>query len=156
TAESSQGAKSAKKSWLWNRWLLAPAATAACAALVFGVWYARRDTPEKAERLMAQAYAEDRRMEMRIPYAAHADFHQTRSGEPESRLSSPESMGKATEEIAAQLKRNPDDPVWLLLGARLDLLDWHYKPALSRLDRIGGVTADSPEMRMTRALALYE
>ena len=66
------------------RRMLAPAAIAASALIAFGLWFTQRDTPEKVEKLLAQAYTEQRTMEMRIPYAAHADFRQTRSGESAS------------------------------------------------------------------------
>ncbi|MFL6386738.1 MAG: hypothetical protein ACJ71U_04565 [Terriglobales bacterium] len=143
------------------KWITMPvAAAAACALLALGiggVWYARRDTPEKVEKLLAQAYTEQRTMEMRIPYAAHADFNQTRSGDSASFLSSPEALRKAADKIAASLKQHPEDPKWLLLNARLDLLDWRYKSALSTLNKIDDdKLADSPEFRMTRSLALYE
>lgn len=148
--------KSAKKPFSW-KWMLAPTAVAACAAIAFAVWYSQRETPEKVEKLLAQAYTEKRTLEMRIPYARHADFHQLRSGDAESLLNSPASLRKATDEIASQLKANPDDPKWLLLSARLDLLDWHYKPALASLDKIeDDKVTDSNEMRLTRTLALYE
>jgi tetratricopeptide (TPR) repeat protein len=52
---------------------------------------------------------------------------------------------------------NPDDPKWLMLSARLDLLDWRYKSALSTLNKIDDQNVeDSPEFRLTRSLALYQ
>ncbi len=141
----------------WFRWLLVPATAAACAAFAFFVWYSQRETPEKVEKLLAQAYTEQRTMEMRIPYASHSDFKQTRSGETASLLSTPEALRKAADSIAAKLKKNPDDPQWLILSARLDLLDWRYQSALSTLNKIDDdKLEDSPELRMTRSLALYE
>ncbi len=141
----------------WFRWALVPATALACAIVAFFIWNSQRETPEKVEKLLAQAYTEQRTMEMRIPYAAHADFKQTRSGETASLLSSPEALRKATDAIAANLKKNPDDPKWLLLSARLDLLAWNYEPALSTLDRINtpGAT-DSVDFLKTRSLALFE
>jgi hypothetical protein len=139
------------------KWALIPAATAACAAIAFGIWYTQRDTPEKVEKLLAQAYTEKRTMEMRIPYAAHADFKQKRSGESESILNLPPSLRKSAELIDLQLEKNPDNPTWLLLQARFELLEWNYKQALVALAKIEDTKViDSPEMSMTRALALYE
>ena len=125
--------------------------------MAFGIWYTQRDTPEKVEKLLAQAYTEQRTMEMRIPYAEHSDIRQKRSGEPESILNLPVSFRKSAELIDLQLKKNHDDPGWLLLKARLELLEWNYKQALVVLDKIDDPkTIASPEMRMTRALALYQ
>jgi tetratricopeptide (TPR) repeat protein len=138
------------------KWLLVPAGAIACALIAFFVWNAQRETPEKVEKLLAQAYAEQRTMEMRIPYAAHADFKQTR-GDNASLLSSPEALRKATDVIAAKLKKNPDDPQWLLLSARLDLLDWNYRTALKALDRLTfDPIGSSPQYALSRGLALYE
>src|SRR5262249_48930904 len=139
------------------KWVLAPAALAACATLAFAVWYQQRETPEKVEKLLAQAYTENRQLEMRIPYAKHADFHQLRSGESESLLNKPEALRKSADVIQAQLKKNPEDPKWLLLSAQLDVLDSHYQPALSTLDRIEDERViNSSGMLITKALALYE
>ncbi len=154
-ASGTAPAKPVKKSSFWT-WVLVPTAAAACVAVAFAVWYSQRETPEKVEKLLAQAYAENRSLEMRIPYAQHADYHQPRGGEA-SLLTLPESYRTAGNQIASQLKNNPDDSKWLLLSARFDLLEWHYKPALSTLDKIeDDKVTDSNEMRMTRALALYE
>lgn len=138
------------------KWLLVPATAIACALIAFFIWNAQRETPQKVEKLLAQAYTEQRTMEMRIPYAAHADFKQTR-GDTASLLSSPAALRQATDIIAANLKKNPDDPQWLLLSARLNLLDWQYKAALSSLDKVADSKInDSPEFLLTRSLALYE
>ncbi|HEY2915196.1 MAG TPA: hypothetical protein VGK21_17660, partial [Candidatus Angelobacter sp.] len=146
--------------WTFSwRWALIPATAAvvAVAAITFPIYVTRHDTPEKVEKLLAQAYTEQRTMEMRIPYAEHADFKQTRSGESTSLLNSPEALRKATDKIAAELKKNPDNPTWLMLSARLDLLDWRYKSALSTLNKIDhDRVARMPELRMTQSLGLYE
>src|SRR5262249_29988459 len=113
--------------------------------------------PEKVEKLLAQAYTEQRTMEMMIPYATHSDLKQVRSGENTSVLNSPEPMRKAAERIARSLKQNPGDASWLMLSARLDLLDWRYSSALATLNTINDAKIiDSPEYRMTQALAFYQ
>lgn len=143
------------------KWIVMPSAAAtACAVLALGIggiWYAQRDTPEKAEKLLEQASTDHRTLEMRFPGAAYSSYKQTLSGDSESLLNSPESLRQAANLIDSQLKKNPDDPRWLLLSARLNILDWRYKPALAILDKIEDPkVVNSPNMRMTRALALYE
>jgi tetratricopeptide (TPR) repeat protein len=144
------------------KWIMTPAAAAAaCAVLALSIggvtWYAQRDTPEKAQKLLAQASTERRTLEMRFPGATHSSYKQTLSGDAESLLNSPASLRQAAILIDSQLTKKPDDPEWLLLSARLNLLDWRYKPALASLDKIQDTKIiDSPAMRMTRALALYE
>src|SRR5690349_15211598 len=56
----------------WFKWVLVPATAIACAIVAFLVWNAQRDTPQKVEKLLAQAYTEQRTMEMRIPGAQYA------------------------------------------------------------------------------------
>lgn len=130
-------------------------AVTACAVIAMVVSVSLRNSPEGVEKLLAQAYTENRNLEMRIPYAAHAGFHQLKSGDGESLLNAPESLGKAASEIRSQLKKNPDDPHWLILSARLDLLDWRYKSAFATLDKIKA-NVDTPELLLTRALAEFE
>lgn len=145
-----------RKHFSW-KWALIPATAAALAAITFPIYYAQRVTPEKVEVQLAQASTEKRNLEMRIPYAKYSEFDQTRAGESESALDSPPSQREAGKFIDSHLKGNPDDPTWLLLKARFDLLDWHYKPALQTLEKIADPKVlDSPEFLMTRSLALYE
>ncbi|MBZ5508547.1 MAG: hypothetical protein LAO78_24070 [Acidobacteriia bacterium] len=138
-----------------TKWMLIPATAAAC-AIAFSVWYVQRDTPEKVEKLLAQAYTDNRNIEIRIPGAKHSDFHQKR-GEVGSLISSPKTLRKAANEIGDQLKQNPDSPKWLLLQVRLDLLDWRYKPAIATLNKItDDKIVNSPDGLMARAMTAYE
>jgi hypothetical protein len=138
------------------KWIMVPALPAV-ALIAVGIWYLQRDTPEKVQIKLAQAYTTKREIEMRIPGAGFADFHQTRSGNPASRLSSPPGLNEASDSISKQLAKHPDDPKWLMLSARLDLLDWRYEPALSTLGTITDPkVVESSEFLMTRALALFE
>jgi tetratricopeptide (TPR) repeat protein len=153
---ANSAAKSPGRSFSW-KWFLIPATAAVFAIAVLGIWYTQRDTPEKVEKLLAQAYTEQRTMEMRWPGADHSEIHQTRSGESGSILNAPESLRTAASEINLHLKRNRDDSKWLLLSARLHLIEGHYQPAFSDLSKIDDdKAAAAPEYLMTRALALYE
>ena len=137
------------------KWIMVPALPAV-ALIAVGIWYLQRDTPAKVEKLLAQTYTEDRTMEMRIPYAKHSDFHQVR-GDTGSLLNLPDSYREASVLITSNLKKRPDDPKWLLLSARFDLLHWDYRSAFSTLERINDPNViESSEARLTRALALYE
>jgi tetratricopeptide (TPR) repeat protein len=106
---------------------------------------------------MAQAYPENRNLEMRIPYAKHGEFRQLRSGDSVSLLSLPEAYREASVRIAAQMKKNPNDPGWLLASAQFDLMHWDYPSALKTLDKIEDAKfKSSSQLLMIRALALYE
>jgi tetratricopeptide (TPR) repeat protein len=138
------------------KWMMVPA-TAAITLITVGIWYLQRDTPEKVARLEAQGYTQQRTVEMRVPYAAYADFNQKRSGDIPSRSALPPSLNQAADKIAKHLEKEPDDPQWLMLSARLDLLDWNYKSALSTLEKINDARiVGSPEYLMTRAFALFQ
>jgi tetratricopeptide (TPR) repeat protein len=138
------------------KWIMVPALPAV-ALIAVGIWYLQRDTPETVARLEAQGYTQQRTVEMRVPYAAYSDFNQRRSGDIPSRSALPPSLNQAADKIAKHLEKEPDDPQWLMLGARLDLLDWNYKSALSTLEKISDAqVVESPEYLMTRAFALFQ
>lgn len=138
------------------KWIMVPALPAV-ALIAVGIWYLQRDTPEKVAKLEARAFTEQRTTEMRVPYAAFADFNQRRSGDNPSRSTLPLSLNLAADKIAKHLQKEPDDPQWLMLSARLDLLDWNYKSALSTLEKISDAQViGSPEYLMTRAFALFQ
>ncbi|HEU4415334.1 MAG TPA: hypothetical protein VFT65_11175, partial [Candidatus Angelobacter sp.] len=67
--DESRGVTSQRVRFFSRRWALVPAAAAAAAAIAVGIWYTQRDTPEKVEKLLAQAYTENRTIEMRWPGA---------------------------------------------------------------------------------------
>jgi tetratricopeptide (TPR) repeat protein len=138
------------------KWIMVPALPVV-ALIAVGIWYLQRDTPEQVARLEAQGYTEQRTIEMRVPYAAYADFNQRRSGDTPSRSALPPSLNQAADKIAKHLEKEADDPQWLMLSARLDLLDWNYKSALSTLEKISDAQiVESPEYLMTRAFALFQ
>jgi cytochrome c-type biogenesis protein CcmH/NrfG len=131
-------------------------AAAVAAALFFIIpTLIARNSPAEVKKLLAEAYTQDRKIEMRIPGAKHAEMKQQRSGEAGSLLAMPEAERKALDKIAAGQKKDPDNPQWLILQAQADLLDWRYKPALTALNRVETGT-DSPDFLLTRALALNE
>jgi tetratricopeptide (TPR) repeat protein len=142
-----------KPSFWWPlSFSLAGAAAVAAVALYF---FIPRNSPADVQKLLAEAYTENRQIEMRIPGAKHAEMKQQRSGEAGSLLAIPGAERKALDKIAAGQKKDPDNPQWLILQAQADLLDWRYKPALSALSRVETGT-DSTDFLLTRALALNE
>jgi hypothetical protein len=143
------------------KWIMTPAAAAAaCALLALGIggvtWYARRVTPEKVEKLLAQAYTEQRLLDLRFPGATNASLKQRRAGAAESLLATPLALDQAKELIRSELTKNPESQHWLLMQAQLDLLDWRYKSALTsvrKAERFGNETRD---LLLTRAMVNYE
>jgi len=120
-----------------RRWITIPrlaAAGAALAALVgFGVWQSQRSQGvDHVDRLLAQAYTQQRTLELRLPGASYAPPH-VQLGPDGSFLSRPASLLKAEALIAQGLGANPADPSWLQAKARADLLEGRYDPAIDTL-----------------------
>jgi CHAT domain-containing protein len=108
------------------------AAAAAVVAVAAGAWWiSSRNTPEAAFRLMAQAYAEQRPFELRIPGADHAPLRAERGAAASPVLP----LLDAQRLIASKLEQRPDDADWLRANARAELLQWRYASAIELLRR---------------------
>lgn len=149
-------ADSRKRSFWWPLSFSLAGAAALAVVVFFTVpLLLSRNSPADVQKLLAEAYTQDRKIEMRIPGAKHAEMKQQRSGDADSLLAMPEAERKALEKISAGQKKDLDNPQWLILQAQADLLDWRYKPALTALNRVETST-DSADFLLTRALALDE
>jgi CHAT domain-containing protein/cytochrome c-type biogenesis protein CcmH/NrfG len=101
------------------------ALTAAVAAVaIFGVWFAFHlwdgETPE---RLITNAYAEKRTLEIRIEGAPYVPLRQERGSDSgQSRMNRP-ALLKAEAEISRKLQSRPDDVRWLQASGRASLLE---------------------------------
>lgn len=144
-----------KRSFWWPlSFSLAGAAVAAIAFFTLPVLISR-NSPAETQRLLAEAYTQNRQIEMRLPYAKHGEIKQQKSGDAGSLLAMPAAERKALDKISAGLAKDPDNPQWLILQAQADLLDWRYKPALAALNRVETGT-EHIDFLLTRALALNE
>jgi CHAT domain-containing protein len=142
--------------WLYKRprfTLTTALAAAVTIAIVFiGLNYLR---PPSAAGLLAQAYAENRTMELRIPGARYAPVRQQRGG-LDSTFDRPQALLEANALIARELKSHPDDPTWLSASARADLLEFRYQPAIANLRRALDLQPDSPALLIDLATAYYQ
>ena len=129
------------KTFGWPLW--AGAALAASLMLAAGValWWQSANTPE---RLLAEAYTHSRAFSLRMPGAGFAEvtpethLRGGATGHESSRLLD------ARSSIEQHLEKAPDDPYWLQLEARADVLEEKFDPAIDILDRLlaaGPVTA---------------
>jgi len=125
-------------SYLW-----AGAGLAASLALAVGIglWWQHIHTPE---RLLAEAYTHSRIFDLRMPGAGFAEaapqthLRGNGTGREASKLLD------ARTRIESRLENSPDDPHWLQLEARANLLEEKFDPAIDILDRLlaaGPVTA---------------
>jgi CHAT domain-containing protein len=147
-----------RKPFFW-KWALVPATTAVCAVAVlicgvvgFGVWYARRDTPQKAEGLLAQAYTEQRTIELRWPGAKWGPVR-TERGPEESRFAKPKSLLKAEGMIGDHDASNPANIAWLRAKAQADILDRNPEAAIAGLNKALEAQPDSVPLMIDLGLA---
>ncbi|HXC43368.1 MAG TPA: CHAT domain-containing protein [Candidatus Dormibacteraeota bacterium] len=95
------------------------------------------------EQLLAQAYSEHRTLEVRIPGAKYAPV-QAQRGTERSDFDKPQSLLKAEDLIGENLRKNPNDPIWLQARARAELLDGNYESAITSLQQALEAQPDSP------------
>lgn len=151
---ASQQISPKRKRSLWWPLSLSLAGAAAVTAVVLFAW--PRNSPADVEKLLAQAYTEDRTIEMRIPGAKHAEIRQQRGAADDgSFVDLPESFRKAADRIALGLRTSPKNDQWLLLEARLDLLQAHYHAALSALVKIA-TPSSAQHYHLTMGIALLQ
>ena len=139
---------------LASRWAYTMAATVVLAIGMFG-WLKWHSSPSYAGRLLAQAYSQQRTLELRIPGARYAPFHIQR-GTDHSRFDRPASLLEAEEVIGKKLDRDPKDPAWLQAKARAELLDGNYESAIQSLQRALETEPESSSLLTDLATAYYE
>ena len=145
-------AKPPPRRFSW-KWALIPATAAACALIAFGTWYTQRDTPEKVEKLLAQAYTEKRTMEMRWPGAAYTALSSPERGGSNS---APSEIYEAKAIILQQLTKRPDNAAWLQKLGQEEMLEWHIDAAVADLNRALQLSPDSVSIMVDLAMAYYQ
>jgi tetratricopeptide (TPR) repeat protein len=134
------------------KWIMVPALPAV-ALIAVGIWYLQRDTPEQVEKWIAQAYTEQRSIEMRWPGAEWGKFSPIRG--PESSLfSEPEAQQRAAKVIAKKLA-GPDYSEWLRASAELELLEGHPDQAVNTLAPLENQT-QSTALLLDLAIAYFQ
>jgi tetratricopeptide (TPR) repeat protein len=121
------------RAWGWYLW--AGSALAASLVLAGGLtlWWQHMNTPE---RLLAEAYTHDRIFNLRMPGSGFAEvtpethLRGGASGHESSRLLD------ARARIERHLENAPEDPHWLQLEGRADVLEEKFDPAIDIFDRL--------------------
>jgi tetratricopeptide (TPR) repeat protein len=127
------GAPAAKKMRHFYVWAGAGVAASLLAVALLVGWQRMAHTPE---RLLAEAYSRSRIFELRMPGADFAGVtprtHLRGSGTGrESAL-----LLDARSRIERRLENAPEDPHWLQLEARADVMEERFDPAIDILDRL--------------------
>jgi CHAT domain-containing protein/tetratricopeptide (TPR) repeat protein len=123
--------------------------------LALGSWLFLRLGPERVvERLIAEAYSQQRNLELRIPGAPYGPLRILRGAET-SRLNRPRALLEAESLIAEKGGKRPDDPEWLDLGGRANLLDGDFAAAISALERAHDLAGANPQIALDLATAYF-
>ncbi|HEY1904319.1 MAG TPA: CHAT domain-containing protein [Terracidiphilus sp.] len=115
------------------------------ASLLIGLglvsWWRRVNNPE---RLMAEAYTQERIFDLRMPGAGFAEVTPEKHLRGGSTGRESAKLLEARARIERHLEASPEDAHWLQLEARSDILEEKFDPAIDILDRLvaaGPVTA---------------
>ena len=136
-----------------TRWIYAAGALIAAAAL--GSWLVVRSWKPSADQLIAQAYSEQRTLELRFADARQAPIRQQRGTEG-SPLSKPTALLEAEVLIKKQLLKTPSDPRWLAAKGRSELLEWRYEDAIHSFERALETNPNSPDVLRDLATAHFQ
>ena len=137
------------------KWIMIPATAAACSVIAVSIWYTQRDTPEKVEALMAQAYTEQRTMEMRWPGAAWGPVRTTR-GPEDSRFAKPPALLKAEGKISERASAKANDGEWLRAKAQADILERNPEAAIASLSQALEARPGSVSLMLDLSTAYYQ
>ncbi len=85
-------------------------------------------------RLLAKAYTERRQMDVRLPGAVYSQKHLVMAGESSS-IDKPPALDEAWLNIKRGIRSHPEDPRWLQLEGRAELLENKEDAAIVELDR---------------------
>jgi tetratricopeptide (TPR) repeat protein len=142
-----------RKFVLWPRLAFVVSGLAVLIAAGWVLW--ERTRLPYVERLLNQAYTQRRTLELRIPGAAYAPLRAER-GPGLSHHNLPAPLLKAEGIVAAEGPGRREDPAWLQLQARMDLLEWDEEDAFQKLESAGALRPEDPGLLLDRATAWFE
>ena len=134
-------------------WVVAALAATVILAVGIGIFSSLR--PGSPDKLIRQAYAEQRTIEMRIPGAAYGPIKVERASGSSS-MSSPRPLLEAEVLIKSGLEKSPDNPELLRQKAEADLLAWNYQPAIETLNHAARIHPNSFPLLVDLATAYFE
>ncbi|HLJ91081.1 MAG TPA: hypothetical protein VKZ53_30035 [Candidatus Angelobacter sp.] len=147
--------KSRTHGWARSPWALASAIAAVALLAVAALFSMKHRQASGIQQLLAEAYSQNRVVELRLPLASYSSLRQQRAANQESLLTSDEGLQKSKDAIAKLCKSVPDGADCLIARAELDVLAWRYQPALSELVRVRE-GAESRDFLLARAMAEFE
>ena len=137
--------------WPKLAWATAlPAVAIIAVALAWLVWVKTREPDVNV--LLAQAYTEQRTIELRMPGAKYSRLRVERGAGRDL----PPEFYRAKGIIEGQWAKHPEDPTWLQARARAHILEWDYDKAIDELDRALDLKRDDPGLLLDKATALAQ
>jgi tetratricopeptide (TPR) repeat protein len=144
------------KPWILIFQRFAPAAGLAAAAVVGFVSYQQWTLgAAHTGRLLASAYTARRQMEMRVAGAERGPMR-TQMGTESTSLSEPRELMAAKLNISRSIEAHPDDPTWLQLEGRMELLDGKEDAAIAELERAHALRPIDSSILLDLGNALFQ
>ena len=142
----------------WMRWAIPLGAAAAIAVGAGIIWDYSSPSLASTNKLIAQAFTEQRPFELRFPGAGYGPVRQERgvNGPSRSRMDEPAELLEAETQIERALKKHPDDPGWLQAKARADLFEGNPESAIQELLQAEHAQPEDMSIKRDLAAAYYE
>jgi len=143
----------------WPRWVFATIGFASALLLLTGsaFWlWTERTRVSEANQLVLQSYAEHRTVRPRFPGAQHALITEFRSGGQRPFSETPWALREAEKVIARGLQSRPNDPTWLQLKARADMLEGDANPAVASLESALAKKPRDSSLKIDLATAYFQ
>ena len=146
--------RATKRSYFLPRfvWLGTGLAAALVLLLSVTVWWRRANSPD---RLLAEAYTDARTSDLRVPGAGFAPVKPPTHLRGENAEREPAPLLNARAQIERNLERTPNDPRWLQLQARAEMLEEHYDAAIDILDRLVAAGPVTPSLLLDDGSAYF-
>lgn len=137
-----------------KRWMLVTS-LATVLGLVCAVVFFRFSFQSSPERLLAKAYGENRTLELRIEGANPGPMMLER-GSGGVDISRSPTLLEAEALISKRLREHPEDPYWLRMKGRAELLSWNYDQAVRSLNEAKGLETETPALLTDLGTAYFE
>ena len=141
-----------KLSWLSLRYVIS---LATLLIAILGWFGYKQITSSNPYRLLAEAYREQRLIDLRLPGAPWGPKRTTR-GPHASQVSRPVALLEAEALIAKKLQGDQDNPDWLHAKGQADLLDNNFDSARKTLERAHALSPSDQTIVIDLASAYFE
>ncbi len=136
-----------------RRWA---AVAASVLAVGTAVWFALERSGPSVEQLLAEAYAENRQMDLRLPGSRYSSLATTRGEDDFSHRRKAEPyLNKAEEEIRKGIEREPNNQRWKQADATLDILRGDPGDSINALNSLLKSQPNSAQIMNDLAIAYY-